>query len=158
MLSKRNNCINKGGGKRKPTFGYTENDVTTTRQVLTLRKKTRRRCEEMKNRKNRKGGRREIKIRGFLRLNSSHKAPFSNQSKMEHHDSKSDRQGSKETTTSLHQWSWSRVPKKLIWRQKVSKESQTTCPKDSQKATYSLLVISHVTCRINSCTQIHPRD
>ena len=76
MLSKINNCINQGGGKRKPTFEYTKDDGTTTRQVLILQKKTQKRCKEMKNRKNRKGGRREIKSKRFLRLNIPHKAPF----------------------------------------------------------------------------------
>ena len=60
----------------KPTFGYTEDDGTTTRQVLILRKKTQRGYKEMKNGKNCKSGRSEIKIRGFLRLNSPKKAHF----------------------------------------------------------------------------------
>ena len=76
MLNKLNNCIDQGGGKRKPSFGYIEDDGTTTRQVLILQKKTRRRCEQMNNKNNHKGRRREIKITGFKRLNSSHKVPF----------------------------------------------------------------------------------
>ena len=46
------------------------------RQCLILRKKTRRRCEEMKNGKNHKGIRREINFKGILRFNSPHKVPF----------------------------------------------------------------------------------
>ena len=47
-----------------------------TRQVLALRKKTQKKCEAIKNRKNHKGLIREIKIKRFLRLNNPHKAPF----------------------------------------------------------------------------------
>ena len=48
MLSKRNNCINQGGGKGKPTFEYTEDDGTMTRQVLILQKKTQKELQRWK--------------------------------------------------------------------------------------------------------------
>ena len=76
MPSKRNNCINPEGGGRKLTFEYIEDDGMATRQVLALQKKAQKKCEEMKNEKNDKGLRREIKIRRFLRLNNPYKAPF----------------------------------------------------------------------------------
>ena len=46
----------------------------------------------MKGKKNRKGGRKEIKIRRIM-MNNPHKAPF--RIKMEHHDQKSNGQGLK---------------------------------------------------------------
>ena len=75
MPSKRNNHINLEGGRRKPTFKYAKDDGTTVKQALTLRKKTKNKCREMKNGKNHKGLKRDMKLRRFMRLNNPHKAP-----------------------------------------------------------------------------------
>ena len=104
-LVKEITCINQGGGKRKPTFKYTEDDDTTTRQVLILQKKTQKRCEEMKNEKNCKGGRREIKIKRFMRLNSPHKAHFRIEQKWSIMTKNLTVRVQKGTATSLQRWS-----------------------------------------------------
>ena len=111
-LVKRNNYINQGGGKgnqpldmQKTVAQRRDESKNNYRQCLILRKKTRRGCKEMKKGKERKGGRREIKIRGFLRLNSPHKVPFQIKVKWIIATRNPTNRVQKGTTTSLDQWS-----------------------------------------------------
>ena len=106
------------------------------RQVLILQKKTRRKCAEMKNGKNRKGGRRELKIRRFLKLNNPHKVPFWIKVKWNITTRNPMVRVQKGMTTSLHQWSWSHIPRRLIWHQNESKGSQMTRRKESRRARF----------------------
>ena len=158
MPNKRNNYINPEGGRRKPTFGYTKDNGTTMRHVLILLKKNQKRCEEMKNRKNRKGRRREIKIRGFKRLNSSHKVPFRIKVKWNITIRNPMDKVQKGRPRLFINGPDHAYPKNWYDIKRHLKKDKWHVEKTVETHAYSPLAISHIMRRIDSYTQIHPRD
>ena len=149
MPNKRNNCINRDGGRREPTFEHEEDDGTTTKQALTLPKRTKNKCKRNEEWMESQRCEKEMKLKRFLTLNNPHKAPFRSKIKWSITTRNPTVRVKRETTTPLHQRSGSC---RLIRHQKRLKEVKWHVEKTAEKNTYSPLVILHVTRRINSCT------